>query len=172
MDFKSALDLEEDRIKKGWGPLWHYKSKGLYAKQLKRYKEFFSNEQMLILLYDDYQQQQKEILNNIFSFLNVTNDFIPNTGIRYNVSGIPKNKWFHNFLKNPKSVRFIYQFIPRNLRKRIKQWVMQKNLNEGKENLPPLTDDAFKLLCDYYREDVCELEELIGKKLQHWFEKG
>src|ERR687897_821943 len=37
VDFAEALRAEEGRIQDNWGPLWHYKRKGFYYAQVKRY---------------------------------------------------------------------------------------------------------------------------------------
>ena len=45
-DFAAALDAEEKRIAKGWWSKYHYRNHGYYARQLRRYLEFFPREQI------------------------------------------------------------------------------------------------------------------------------
>ena len=44
VDFAEALRVEEGRIKGNWGPLWHYKQKGFYYAQVKRYLDTFGRD--------------------------------------------------------------------------------------------------------------------------------
>jgi hypothetical protein len=51
--------------------------RGLYAKLLERYYELFPPDSFLILHYNDIKQNSKAVLKNLFTFLNVNNEFTP-----------------------------------------------------------------------------------------------
>jgi len=46
-NFESVIREEEIRISQDWSPNWHYKQRGSYYQQLKRYYENFNREQIL-----------------------------------------------------------------------------------------------------------------------------
>ena len=48
-----SLRVEEERIKGNWGPLWHYKQKGFYYAQVKRYLDTFGRDLFRVWLYED-----------------------------------------------------------------------------------------------------------------------
>src|SRR5919112_425923 len=46
--------LEEDRrVREGWHPIYHYRSRGFYHAQLSRYFDLFGHGQVSVYLYDD-----------------------------------------------------------------------------------------------------------------------
>jgi len=74
LDFFDAVKEEKSRIT-GAPPLearrFAYVDRGFYAQQLERFFQFFSREQIMIIKFDKFRQQQHETLDSIFSFLGV-----------------------------------------------------------------------------------------------------
>jgi len=171
-NFEEALNLEEERIQEKWGPLWHYKRKGLYAMQLERYFKVFNENQIKVIIYDDYKKNPEGICQSIFEFLGVDSSFEPSTGINYNVSGVPKSSSLHQFLLNPSSFRFLYKFIPNTVRKKVKEKLMQINIDRDKEKIPTYDHSTHLWLCDYYEDDIRKLESIIGRDLSFWFQSN
>src|SRR5688500_285356 len=58
VDFAEALRAEEGRIRDNWGPLWHYKRKGFYYAQVRRYLDTFGRDQFRVWLYEDLRAEQ------------------------------------------------------------------------------------------------------------------
>ena len=163
-DFRKALEAEEERIKKKWDWLWHYKSGGFYAEQLERYFMLFEKEQMRIYLYEDLKSNPLGVVQDIFAFLGVDPFFRPNFSLRYNVSGIPRNRWLHVFLSRPNLLkRLLKPLIPELLRQRIVVTLQNRNLVK-----PEMPEDVRRELIEVYREDVLKLQDLIGRDLSHW----
>lgn len=77
--FSSAIKIESDRVKKSL-PHQHrvhsYIDRGLYSEQIKRYKSYFPDNQLMFIKYEDYTANQEKTLSDIFDFLGVdTNEF-------------------------------------------------------------------------------------------------
>ena len=99
-------------------------------------------------------------MKDIFTFLDVDDTYIPDLSTRYNVSGIPKNKWLHNLMSSKNIVKTIAQpFVPRSIR----QVIRKRNLDK-----PTLSREIQDDLINVYREDIMQLENLIGRDLSPW----
>jgi hypothetical protein len=77
-DFAKALALEQDR-REGrhlprhgyWPQALLYSDHVRYVEQLRRYQEVFPREQMLVLIYDDFRQDNEATLERVLRFLDV-----------------------------------------------------------------------------------------------------
>ena len=164
-DFITAIHEEESRIKNGWNPLYHYINKGYYFKQLARYYEVFEKENIKIILFSELKKNPINTIKNVFRFLNVDEDFIPNTKHKANTSGVPKGLLGYIITK----LRY-YNLIP-NIE-------FSKYLNKDIINLiynitynkPEKINIAIKkeLTNRYYKEDIKHLENLTNYNLEHW----
>jgi len=81
-DESNRLKGERERIIKNPRcnsiPYWAYSylSKGIYVEQLKNWFNIFPKEQFLILYTSKLQSEPQQILNNVFSFLGISNQII------------------------------------------------------------------------------------------------
>ncbi len=73
-DFAYCIRNEYQRAKESL-PYQHrvysYIDRGFYSKQIERFKEYFSDEQLLFIKYDEFKNQQQIVLHKIFNFLDV-----------------------------------------------------------------------------------------------------
>lgn len=73
LDFLDSIYKERERNQRM--PFLHgnfsYLTKGFYAEQIRRYKRYFPDNQMLFVKYEDFKNQQEITLYNIFEFLDV-----------------------------------------------------------------------------------------------------
>jgi hypothetical protein len=164
MDFAEALQLEESRIKDNWGPKWHYKLKGFYFAQLQPYFAKFQPEQIKICLYENFVADPIAIVQDIFAFLDLDATFVPDMSKKHNISQIPRNQMWHQFLDKPNPIKsLIKPFLPQQFRQNLKQNAKQKNL--FKPELEPTI--RYQLIAEY-REDILKLQDLIQQDLSLW----
>ncbi len=168
VDFAQALQLEEKRISRNWGPIWHYKQVGHYYKHLKRYYEQFNTHQIRVYLYDDFSADPIRVLQDIFRFLGVDKTFIPDMRHKANVSGVQKNKFtailINTFFNRPNPVRFMARhLLPEELRWQFTTNIRNRNLR--RQTIPP---EIRRELTTYFRDDILQLQELIGRDLSSW----
>ncbi len=170
-DFARALRVEEDRIQKNWGPLWHYKRTGFYYAQLKRYYEAFEREQIRLYLYEDLNDDPIGVLSDAYRFLGVDDAFVPDMSVRYNVSGLPKNERVHalyNFINRPHPAKSVFKpLFPQGMRKRLRERLLNALRNRNLTK-PPFPVEVRRQLAEEYREDVLKLQELIRRDLSKW----
>ena len=164
-DFTQAMKAEENRIRNNWSYRWHYKQKGFYYVQLKRYYELFDRDQIRLYLYDDFMTNPINLLQDIFRFLGVDDTFVPDTSQKHNVSLIPRNKALDKLFRQPNSMKSVLKpFLPSRLRQQVKTNLINLNLQKKPQLLP----EVRKQLLDEYREDILRLQELIQRDLSRW----
>lgn len=165
-DFTEAMRQEETRISNNWSFFWHYKQRGFYYVQLKRYFDLFNRDQIKIYLYEDFRDYPLDVLKDIFRFLDVDDHFVPDVSLKHNVSGIPRNRALHIFFTRPNAVKSVLErVIPERVRWRIRLGFIHRNLI--KKQLP---SDVRKQLLQDYREDILKLQDLIQRDLSRWLE--
>lgn len=169
LTFKDAIEKESHRIELGWDFMWHYTSMGFYAKQVQAFKENFA--QVKIFLTDDLDANPQQLMKDIFKFIGIDDNFIPDTGFRYNISGTrPDRLRFGSFFNGPFSRKVIYpvlkKIIPEKERRQAKH-----HLRMPSENIENLIDTSLKKqLTDMYSDDIILLEKIIDRDLSKWKE--
>jgi hypothetical protein len=169
-DFEEALTFEENRKAANWEPIWHFTSVGHYYEQLKRYYDLFTPEQIRVYLYEDLNQNQSGLLADIYQFLGVDPSFSPGSVARYNASGQVKNKTMLKASKwlfsKPNPIRWISRkVIPESARLNFATWVRRSNLK--RQSIPPKVK---RQLQESYRDEIKQLDKLIGRDLSGWLE--
>ena len=181
-DFSQALDREEMRVRENLaagyvtgsrGASGAYIGRGYYYAQLRRYFELFDEDQIKVFLSEDLRDDPTGTLQETFRFLGVDDGFVPVAEKNYNVSGIPKSRLLHTFLTKPHALkrflRHLKVYLPPELRVHIADnlaYVRNRNFVEP----PQLPLDARRRLVEVYREDILQLQELIGRDLSGWLE--
>lgn len=159
-DFDLALQQEEKRIKDNWEWFWHYIQLGYYNEQLQRYYQIFDRQQIRVYLYEDLCQNSLALMQDIFRFLDIDDNFIPDLNIRPNKSGMPKNLLFHQLLTKPNPLKsFLKPLFPSILRQKIQH----QNLTT-----PQISSEAKAFLKELYRQDIIKCQDLIDRDLSLW----
>jgi hypothetical protein len=148
-----------------WSPLYFYKRKGYYTEQLKRYYDLFPKENIKILLFEEVIKNPTKVSQEIFEFLNVDSNFVPETSQKANVSGTPKGMFGWLIMK----LRY-YNLIPNiQFSKYLPQFIIKIIFNSAYKKASPLSPEVKnRLTHKFYQEDILQLEKLIQKDLQHW----
>ena len=76
-DLVEAVRREQRRIDAGWAPFWHYRSLGMYGRQVADLLEHFPREQVLFLRYAELVKDPSAALTAVASFLGVTPAVVP-----------------------------------------------------------------------------------------------
>ena len=162
LDFMEALDAEEERIANGWA-MGRYVDRGFYAEQLERYLGRFDDEQLHVILHDDFVQDTQRVMRELFAFVGVDPTFEPALDRRVNKSGVPKRQWLHAMLTAAQPLRdAVRPLIPEAVVDRV---LALKNQNLEK---PPMPDEARDRLIETYQSDVRRLEQLLERDLSSW----
>jgi Sulfotransferase family len=168
MGFAEGLRLEEERCKKGFEPLWWYKDLGLYYKQVKRYLNVFSIENVKVVLYDEFNANPWQVLHDVFAFLGVREDIAIDTSIHYNIAGVPKSRRIYalleSFIYNHSAIgKGVKSLIPMRLGEAWHNKAMSMFLRST-----PMDAQVHTQLKEYFAEDVEKLEDLLCRDLSCW----
>jgi hypothetical protein len=148
-------------------------NEGFYHRHLSKFYGVFPRENIKILLYEDLKSRPRDLLVEIFNFLEVKEDISIDTEITYNKSGIIKNQFvnkvigYNNILFRSFKNSFPKQFEKAKKNKHLLKvlgTIRSRNLAQPKaptELLKRITDEI-------YTEDIRQLEKLIDKDLSSW----
>jgi hypothetical protein len=162
--FEESLSCEEERIARGWEFIWHFQRAGLYAEQVERFLTLFPREQMRFYLYEDFLSNAAGVLADAYAFLGVDPSFVANTSVRYNVTGVPRNRLLGRLVLRPNPVKSMAKtLLPAGPRYRLGQRLRRRVLSK-----PAMNPETRRTLMSRYREDITALEPLIGKSLSQW----
>ncbi|MDA8089053.1 MAG: sulfotransferase [Nitrospiraceae bacterium] len=169
LSFEDAIKTENisKRISEGYGPSYNYLEEGLYSYRIKAYQENFND--VKVYLYEDLCQDPNSLMADIFSFLDVDPmSCAQSYRKRVNPSGLPKIRFIHDFFsKKGGAFKSLWKvIIPKETRKGIKEKIISFNLK--KVSMCPSTRS---LLIDHYKNEIEELEGIIGRDLSNWLKK-
>ncbi len=179
-DFVAAVRDEQTGRRDHWAPGARYLHAGLYAWHLKRYFSLFDRCQIQVYLYQDLCTDAQALMQSIYSFLGVDPGFGPALEIRHNTgSNVPRNHNLNRFLtglsfrldRSDRLKKASHYLSPGGkhpvdyLARRIRQFSRRMVVPA-----PPLDPDLRRELTEFYRADILELQDLIGRDLRHWLE--
>ncbi|MEL7509555.1 MAG: sulfotransferase [Cyanobacteria bacterium J06554_1] len=162
LSFEHSLHAESKRSKEYWRPGWLYQKAGFYFEQLSRYFDVFEPNQIRVYLYEDLDKRPVETLRDIFNFLDVDQDFIPDLS-RKNVSALPKNFVLNRLLSNQSPLISLKPYLPKQLLELLR-YVKKRN----RKPKPKLSYELKTELTELYKDDILKLQTLIKKDLSHW----
>ena len=165
-DFREAIRAEPARRAQGWGPwpFWYYAEMGFYARQLQNYFALFGRKQILVVLYEDLKSNPVGLLKRIYEFVGVDPAYTPDTSTRHNLGGVPRWDWLQRLMVKPSFAKSVAKSVlptrmRHDFRNRIADWNTQK---------AALDPNVRAELNRVYRDDILNLQELIGRNLTQW----
>ncbi len=152
----------EDHIRWRDGPYVHA---GLYAEQLSQYFERFPRQQIAIYLYDDLVDDAAGLMRQLHAFLDVS-AFDTDVAARYNVSGQPKATILGPVMRRTSLSIWVRSHLPPGIRERaMRLYAGLQEKSVTKPKMPPATRETLQ---QYFRDDIQQVEDLIGQDLSHW----
>lgn len=163
LSFEEACAQENIRLDNGWEHLWAYTKGSYYFTGVKAYMENFSH--VKVLLFDDLKRDALQTVREIFDFLEVDKNFQPDTGEKFNFSGIPRSIVVDRLFRNPGTLlkMIVHAFIPRNVINKMKIFIYRLSLKKTS-----LDKKVRAEMLSKYEEDLAQLGMLIGHDLSYW----
>lgn len=178
-NFKEAWFLQDLRaagrnIPRGCrdGRFLLYREVGCFSVQLKRVYELVPKQQVLVILFDDFIEQTKQIYINVLGFLNVSQDYCPKFE-RINENAVRRLNCLGEFTQQPPHFMI-------NLAQKLKNISCIKNLrilpflsrvNTKKQPRPPLSPKMREVLIEAFQNDIDDLSKILVRDLSHWIKK-
>lgn len=162
--FPAALAAEATRRKGNDLPDLRHFANGCYFANLQPYFDRFPHTQIRVYLYEEWNQQPQVVLRDLFAFLGVDNHVVIEPK-RANVTFSYRHHWLYRFLYEPNRARRMLEKI---LRGRLRTRIYSKLRSYNQQQLPPLDARMRQELTERYRNDIAQLQALIGRDLSHW----
>lgn len=166
-NFEAALKAEPQRLAEHWQPLFQYSTFPRYAEQLRRFYAEFPADQLKIFLYEDYRSDPKTMLSQIFAFIGVDPSFVPDITHETNMGGQPRHQWLQNLVMRPNPIASLASLVvPNSARRMIRDMVSRRNLARDQ-----MSSAAKEWLTNALRDDISQLQDIIGRDVSHWLEQ-
>lgn len=143
----------------------HRVRNGRYYALLQKWYEQFDAAQIKVILFDDLARDALAVFQDVCRYLGVDDTFVPDLTIR-NKGGALKSQRLGRFfeqLKNSPLKQAIDPAVPGWVRDRVSDM-----RNRNFEEPPPIPPDVAARLNAYYREDIEQLEDFLGRDLSIW----
>ncbi len=165
LPFPDALDAEPDRVRAGWGNLWHYTRGSFYSDRTQKYLDTFGPARMKVVLFEDFVRGPSRVLSELCAFLGVDPAWRFESGEVYNRSGRPHSRLVAAFVNRPGPiVKRVVRSLPEPLVRGAKQAIARLNVGEKGR----IDAHSRARLRDLFSEDVARLEGILGRDLSIW----
>jgi hypothetical protein len=175
-DFGAALEAEDERSRRGWSPTWFYRRRGLYHEQLRRFYDRFDASRIRVFLYEDLNGQPGRVLRDIFTFLEIDPDFVPDTSHRHNVSRQPRReprfRWPEALIDSHTVDVRLRRVFPTRAVDVLQRAARHANARYAPFEAPPLAPAVRARLTSDFHLDVQALGRLINRDLAAWVRGG
>ena len=131
---------------------------GCYAEQVRRYLAHFPREQLHISLYEDRATDPAGWFRSILRFLEVREDFVPSP---VDIPSTPHFRRF-DFVKLKRLHPALGGLMPGAMKS-----AMKKVLYAGARQ-PALAREERAALVEFYRDDILDLQHILGRDLAAW----
>ena len=158
--FREALEAEEERAAAGCHYRYRYVANGFYHDQVARFLDALPRERVGLFLYEDFRDEPAAFMARLFSFLDVDPSFEPDMSVRYNVSGVPRNRVAEGLLTLLRPVRSLLERI---LPARVLGPAGRLLLRQDAPDRELMAE-----LASRYAEDEARLAALTGLDLSRW----
>jgi len=166
--FSEMVEMEKESAVALGASHQGYLGKSFYYARLKHYFKLFSQSQIRVYLYQDLQDKPLALVQDIYRFLEVDDNFVPDMSIKYAKTGVPKDSLSGGLLRKRHVLRkFVLKHIPFVFPYISAFAIKLKNRHLVK---PSLSSEIRKQLIEIYREDILKLQELIQRDLSKWLE--
>ena len=167
LSFEEAFDKSEERYHQvgDMTPDTRYLHVGNYYSQVELFMTMF-NDNVIVIMYDDYVSNINLCLSNIFDFLDV-DKMLVDTSRRHMVGGwVFKSKFLRNLFIPKNNFKSLLKSVLPN--KKLRQALKQKMMSISTVETPCVSAEMHKKLTEYYRKDINSLSKLLNKELNHW----
>lgn len=171
--FEKAVEMERDRISVNefYKNHFSYIHRGMYATQIMRFLRWFPLENMFFVVFeDDFLVDRPKTMKRMLQFLGVREDVHLRLDVHQNPATIPRSAIVRDLVYKRSLIKRVGRvFVPtRSLRARFLGWLDMWNQKVFEQ--PPVDEDLRKHLIDEcFADEICMLEQIIGRSLRIWY---
>lgn len=141
----------------------HWMRVSRYHQQLLRYYNAFSRDQIHIFLFDDLKRSPRRVMRDLYRFLGVDSEFVPDLATPHNVGGMPASRLLEGVFTSRAIRSVVAPWIPA----RAANWIRRVRTHNLRQ-APPLPAGLKQELTYRFRADIVKTSELIERDLGHW----
>jgi hypothetical protein len=141
----------------------HWMQISRYHELLSKYFDAFPPEQIHVFLFDDLKKDQQGLVRDLYRFLQISPDFVPDFHTPHNVGGMPASMLMEKVFTNGNLKRALEPWVPKRAADLARR-VRTRNMRRA----PPLPPDLKATLQENFREDIGKTSGLIGRDLSSW----
>jgi hypothetical protein len=150
-------------VEEAMKPGSYYVESSRYHASLSRYFESFARDRIKVILFDDLVANPRAVMQELFEFLGVDATFDVDVNATHNRAAVPRWRVANQVLL--KTGLFVHRLLPSAMRNTgITSWIQRLFLRRPE----PLAADLRRQLLEYFRDDIGQTAELIGRPLAHW----
>jgi hypothetical protein len=168
LSFEEGLGAEGQRCQQNWEFLWHYTAAGFYSCQIGAYLGAF--QRVKVVLFDDFRNDARAFMKDIFEFLEVDATFEPKVDIRLNRSGVVRGGVWDLLFRVRGQMGTLYKFLTLQgfSDSRILYLIERvRHRNMVQMSMHAQTEKRLRAL---FHEDIVRTQQLIGRDLRGWLE--
>jgi Sulfotransferase family len=159
--FSEELAQDFRRPAKGWGQSRLYLEQGLYFEQVKRYLAIFPRSQVFIMFAEEMRTNLPGALSKLYRFLDVAPDFAPPKPPSANEAALPRWVGVNYIARRSGLVELAGKILPSAIKRRLSRTLYVRSTAR-------LAEADKNLLVALFRDDVRQLQDLIGRDLSSW----
>jgi len=139
-----------------------YINVGEYASQVKRYLDIFNRQNIFFIDYEEFKNNTSDIVNSVFGFLGLDNDFEPDLTKKHNVYRAPKNMLIRHVYSYVFLRKILVKILPKKMIDILSNFVFQNSKK------PKISDSTKGILKEHFKSDLQELSLLLNKDFSKW----
>ena len=159
-DFLAFIRSEPERIRQRWIPTSRYMEISHYPAQVQRFRRRFDPAQLFLITYDDWTDRPQALLSRLQAFLELDATVKLAPGPRRNETALPRRTWKATAGMRHALKSVLPRWLPALVLRRIAPAVTTRPRLD-----PQLRHELTAL---YFRADILELENMLGRDLSHW----
>lgn len=145
---------------------------GLYYDALLEITKYFPKEQIKLIHYSELKKDTKKVCEEIFNWLNVDDNFVPNVDQIHNVSKAAKSATLGSiihFLRSEKNIfkKMAKTVLPARMFTKIGNRIIESNKSTQPLEIH-ITDDQYQILKKYYQESNKLLQSEFNFDTSGW----
>lgn len=147
-------------IDQAFEPHQHWVQQSLYHQGLKAYFDRFDRSQIKILLFEDLREDTGRLMSDLYSFLEIDQDFTPNIEtVHHKGAGVPHNLQLIGLVNK---IRPAGKFLPKPIR-RAAYLAIRPAMFRPSVQMP---EEVRNKLRGYFKEDIGRLSSLLRLDLE------
>ena len=165
-DFYEALKTDKKREPKFWGKgAFLYEDLGFYYTQVERYYKVFKKENIKVIIFEDFVENAKKGLLDVFQFLQIDESKIDDVDFnrKHNQFVAHKSKLSRTIVQAINKAGSFKNLVPLSLRNRVKERFFFKS-----DSKPKMCDESQKYLNEVFKKEILKLEGLLDINLKIW----